>query len=181
MCVDNPPQMDQYSQGMNAVVAVISYTGYDMEDAMILNKSSYERGFGYGCVYKTKFVDLMEDQRGSKAKLRFSNTSPTDPSTKLVDKLDEDGLPIVGEWVKPGEPLYSFLDETTGHTKVINHKDTEEACIESVRILGDDSSNHSGVTKITITLRFRRNPIIGDKFSSRHGQKGVLSILWPQV
>lgn len=42
-----------YNSGSNAVVAVLSYTGYDMEDAMIINKSSYEAGFGHGCVYKT--------------------------------------------------------------------------------------------------------------------------------
>ena len=45
--------LDEYPQGTNAVVAVISYTGYDMEDAMILNKASFERGFGHGAVYKT--------------------------------------------------------------------------------------------------------------------------------
>jgi DNA-directed RNA polymerase I subunit RPA2 len=49
-----------YPSGTNAVVAVISYTGYDMEDAMILNKSSYERGFGHGCVYKSFSYDLNE-------------------------------------------------------------------------------------------------------------------------
>ena len=45
---------------MNAVVAVISYTGYDMEDAMILNKGAYERGFGHGCVYKSYIRELNE-------------------------------------------------------------------------------------------------------------------------
>lgn len=45
---------DEYPMGCNAVVAVISYTGYDMEDAMIINKSAYERGFGHGSVYKYK-------------------------------------------------------------------------------------------------------------------------------
>ena len=49
-----------YPSGTNAVVAVISYTGYDMEDAMILNKSSYERGFGHGCIYKSFSYDLNE-------------------------------------------------------------------------------------------------------------------------
>ena len=42
------------------MVAVISYTGYDMEDAMILNKSSYERGFGHGCIYKSYSYELNE-------------------------------------------------------------------------------------------------------------------------
>jgi DNA-directed RNA polymerase I subunit RPA2 len=50
--------IDAYPTGTNAVVAVISYTGYDMEDAMIINKSAYERGFGHGTVYKTEFIDL---------------------------------------------------------------------------------------------------------------------------
>ena len=45
---------DYYPYGTNAVVAVLAYTGYDMEDAMIINKSAYERGFGHGSVYKTK-------------------------------------------------------------------------------------------------------------------------------
>jgi DNA-directed RNA polymerase I subunit RPA2 len=44
---------DEYPSGANAVVAVISYTGFDMEDAMIINKSSFERGFGHASVYKT--------------------------------------------------------------------------------------------------------------------------------
>ncbi|CAE8627211.1 unnamed protein product, partial [Polarella glacialis] len=45
---------DEHPIGTNAVVAVITYTGYDMEDAMIINKQAYERGFGHGIVYKTK-------------------------------------------------------------------------------------------------------------------------------
>ncbi|KAJ3008597.1 hypothetical protein NUW54_g3090 [Trametes sanguinea] len=45
--------MDSFPNGTNAIVAVISYTGYDMEDAMILNKSAHERGFAYGTVKPT--------------------------------------------------------------------------------------------------------------------------------
>ena len=51
---------DQSPSGTNAVVAVISYTGYDMEDAMIINKSAYERGFAHGAVYKSYLRDLNE-------------------------------------------------------------------------------------------------------------------------
>lgn len=53
---------DTYPQGMNSVVAVISYTGYDLEDAMILNKSSYERGFAHASVYKSVCVDLVDER-----------------------------------------------------------------------------------------------------------------------
>ena len=53
-------------------MAVISYTGYDMEDAFILNKSAYERGFGHGCVYKSYIRELNDQSAGnSAAKSRF--------------------------------------------------------------------------------------------------------------
>lgn len=68
----NKYDFKQYPHGTNAVVAVISYTGYDLEDAMILNKSAYERGFGHGCVYKSFVKELNEVSGGSsQAKSRF--------------------------------------------------------------------------------------------------------------
>lgn len=51
--------------------------------------------------------------------------------------------------------------------------------METVRALGREGVDRSPVSRVSITLRFPRNPVIGDKFSSRHGQKGVMSILWP--
>jgi hypothetical protein len=60
-----------YPSGTNAVVAVISYTGYDMEDAMILNKSSYERGFGHGSVYKSFSYDLNEQSGLKKSRFKL--------------------------------------------------------------------------------------------------------------
>lgn len=42
------------------MVAVIAYTGYDMEDACIVNKSAYERGFGHASVYKCHVIDLQD-------------------------------------------------------------------------------------------------------------------------
>ena len=55
----------RYPNGTNAIVAVITYTGYDMEDAMIINKSSMERGFAHATVYKTKTIDLQNNKGGS--------------------------------------------------------------------------------------------------------------------
>src|SRR5689334_23243477 len=50
--------IDDYPTGTNAVVAVISYTGYDMEDGMIINRDSFQRGFQHGTLYKTTHIDL---------------------------------------------------------------------------------------------------------------------------
>lgn len=199
-------KMDEYPNGTNAVVAVLSYTGFDMEDAMVLNKSSYERGFGHASVYKTVKVDLgqeIEDaimKGADKDKIRLGNKtkrvkvepenegdSPTFKHESVHPNLDEDGLPPVGSWVDEGHALYCLADDGMGKGFPGKHKEKERACVQAIRRLnlsgtgaGGRSSKESGEA-LSVTLRFPRNPVIGDKFSSRHGQKGVLSILWPHT
>ena len=96
----------------------------------------------------------------------------------MYPTLDSDGLPRVGHPVGEGDPLFCLVDKATGHDSVTRHKEHENAYVQTVRGLGHDNGNAVD-NKVKITLRFPRNPQIGDKFSSRHGQKGVLSILWP--
>ena len=94
-----------YPSGTNAIVAVISYTGYDMEDAMILNKSSYERGLAHGCIYKNYSVDLndpkeMEKSRKPKYKMVFQQDSLQ--YSKFPEHMGADGLAKIGTIMKKG-------------------------------------------------------------------------------
>ncbi|ORX84247.1 beta and beta-prime subunits of DNA dependent RNA-polymerase [Anaeromyces robustus] len=180
-------KLDYYPNGMNAVVAVISYTGYDMEDAMILNKSSEERGFGHGVIYKSHFIDLTEKcPKGEpnacyfKFQQNTSNLRNLEEIEKAKQTLDQDGLPIIGAKLTTGCALYSYFDETSGQTKIVKYKEIEDGFVQEVRALGDESNNR-GFQKAQIKIRITRRPIIGDKFSSRHGQKGVCSLKWPMV
>ena len=176
-------KMDEYPNGTNAIVAVLSYTGFDMEDAMILNKCSYERGFGHASVYKTVEIDLQEEAKkasksSSQPLMRFG--SKTNQGGELYHKnLESDGFPQVGSYVDKGDAIYSVINDIEKRDNAGKHKEAERAYIQSVRMIGSDNGN-AQENRASITLRFNRNPVIGDKFSSRHGQKGVLSILWPQ-
>ena len=142
----NTYAMDSFPNGTNAIVAVISYTGYDMEDAMILNKSAHERGFAYGTVYNSEIVDLATARGASK-----STTAPTlhfglsyDIQTEEGDKqhpccnfLGEDGLPHIGGRLSPGDPMAAYVDDTTGRTCFVKYKGDEQAYVEEVRLLGE--------------------------------------------
>ncbi|WAQ90697.1 hypothetical protein PtA15_13A96 [Puccinia triticina] len=178
-------QMDHFPNGTNAVVAVISYTGYDMEDAMILNKSAHERGFAHGTVYKSLIVDLAPEGSRMKTEKHFGignsfGSSETSAFSRMCEKLDSDGIVMVGSRVRSGDPLCAYVDRTNGKTSFEKYKGDEEAFVEEVRIIGGEVSSKE-CTKIHFKLRVPRSPVIGDKFSSRHGQKGVCSQKWPSI
>ncbi len=186
--------LDNFPNGTNAVVAVISYTGYDMDDAMIINKSAHERGFGHGTIYKTKIIRLDEASRGRSARavtklFGFVPNGYVSPSVR--SRLDDDGLPRVGAMICDGDPLAASHEVTfdtnknayvniDGENSYHKYKDPETAYIEEVRILGSESGAEP-CQAVSIKLRVPRSPVIGDKFSSRHGQKGVCSQKWLTV
>lgn len=184
---------DNFPNGMNAVVAVISYTGYDMDDAMIINKSAHERGFGHGTIYKTKKITLKEESRSRSAKhiTKLFGFAPGGfVKGAYRGLLDEDGLPYVGRMVQEGDVICAWhsvssdysgkLNNLDGHTHYEKYKDAEQAFIEEVRIIGNEMGTEPAQT-VSIKFRVPRSPIIGDKFSSRHGQKGVNSQKWPAI
>nr|ALK02054.1 RNA polymerase I second largest subunit [Starmerella bombicola] len=172
--------LDEYPNGTNAIVAVISYTGYDMDDAMILNKSALERGFAHGSVYKTETIDLSAKRRNGDPITQRVGFGEDDVPSEWREKLGEDGLPPIGSTVRFGDPLVAFYDELAGRTKVKTYHSTEEARVDQVKLLSDEHGK-SELQQLSIKLRIDRRPEIGDKFSSRHGQKGVCSQKWPAV
>ncbi|KAF2402341.1 beta and beta-prime subunits of DNA dependent RNA-polymerase [Trichodelitschia bisporula] len=186
--------LDNFPQGTNVVVAVISYTGYDMDDAMIINKSVHERGFGHGTIYKTMKIDLAEATRGRSSKnvTKLFGFAPKGLAKAEWKKaVDDDGLPMVGQRIEKDtviavshtvtlDPLTGQYVNRDGETDVHKYKDEEVAYVEEVRLIGSEDGNMP-LQAISIKFRIPRAPVIGDKFSSRHGQKGVCSQKWPAI
>lgn len=138
--------MDSFPNGTNAVVAVISYTGYDMEDAMILNKSAHERGFGYGTIYKSTIIDL-QDMKGatrstSAPTLHFGLGRDVKVQDDRKEVVDDDGFPFKNVKIQPGGVIAAYVDDTTGRTCWVKYKGDEIAYVEEVRILGQTFLRH---------------------------------------
>lgn len=160
--------LDDFAMGTNAIVAVISYTGYDMEDAMIINKAAHDRGFAHGLIYKSEFVDL-KDQKSYFAR------NPDKPD--LAEKLDVDGLPILGTMISEGDVYYCYYDADQSTYVTGKYHGKEDAYVDTVKLCG---TLHSHIPRrACITFRIPRNANVGDKFASRAGQKGICSQKWP--
>lgn len=83
-----------------------------------MNKSSWERGFAHGSIYKTELVDLADKVRGDDSVV--FGTKPGDP--KVNEKLDADGLPYIGSTIQYGDPFYSYINLNTGQTFINFYK-----------------------------------------------------------
>lgn len=159
--------VDSYPLGTNAVVAVLSHTGYDMEDAMIVNKSAVDRGFAHATLYKTETLQLDSVD---------VLTRPHAGRTSTHNTVDSDGLPCVGQRVSKESVVCATTDAVSHRTKETKYKNIDESVIDKIKRMATTRTHGE---RVCITYRYNRNPVIGDKFSSRHGQKGVLSFLWP--
>ncbi len=181
--------IDEYPLGTNAVVAVLSNTGYDMEDAMIMNKGSLQRGLAHATLYKTETTTIpsgSEDMFGRHStELHMDSTTcktygfPTDARVSTTH-LDVDGTARLGSVIQNGDAFCGVFNRVTAHAKLQRFKGSDKAVIDRVSMISTFNDKGRKETKLTTTFRYNRNPIIGDKFSSRHGQKGVLAFLSPE-
>ena len=178
---------DQLPAGQNAIVAVMSYSGYDIEDALVMNQASIDRGFGRCQVIKKFLVPLKRYPNGAVDRIVRPQVDDFNPRFEC---LDHDGIAAPGERLLSG---YYYVNKqvpvkTTGPSinstgaieeyiaRPIGHSKGPPVIVDKVLV----STNAEEHFFVKTTLRSTRRPEIGDKFSSRHGQKGVVGIIVPQ-
>ena len=173
------------SAGVNAIVAVATFTGYNQEDSVIINQNAVDRGLYQSTFYRGYKSDESKNTNASEDS-RFG--CPDKATTKGIkygnySNLDENGFISENVYVKGNDAIIGKLMPVKNREDKYKYKDSstllrsnEEGYIDKVFV----SRNDDGFRVCKVLTRSIRVPGIGDKFSSRHGQKGIDGITYRQ-
>lgn len=168
--------------GNNLIVAILTYTGFNQEDSVIMNRSAIERGLFRSFGYK---MLVVEEKKKSTLMMEKIELVPKEFQNKSFDysKLDGNGIIKVGTYVGVGDVIVSKLQKITDkmnndnwHDNSIIIKTGEEGVVDKVYIM----NNVEGYKIIKIRIRIYKIPEIGDKVASRCAQKGTISVILNQ-
>ncbi|KAI9887347.1 MAG: DNA-dependent RNA polymerase II [Watsoniomyces obsoletus] len=177
--------------GQNAIVAIAVYSGYNQEDSVIMNQSSIDRGLFRSLFYRS-YTD-QEKRVGITMVEQFEKPMRSDTlriKHGTYDKIDEDGIIAPGVRVSGDDiiigktaPIAPDSEELGQRTKYHVKRDmstplrtTESGIVDKVLV----TTNSEGLRFVKVRMRTTKIPQIGDKFASRHGQKGTIGITYRQ-
>ena len=174
--------------GQNIIVAIMTYTGYNQEDSVMINRGSLDRGLFRSIFYRT-YKDEERKNQSSGEEERFLRPDPT--MTKQMkngnyDKLDETGFVPEQAYVDTDDILIGKvvpLRVPTGMVIPVGSKKYRDVSrtMRNNEIGWVDrifkNRNGEGYSFAKVRMRQDRIPEIGDKFSSRHGQKGTVGMI----
>ncbi len=181
---------DKHPCGMNVTIAVMSYEGYNMDDAIILNKGSVQRGLARSTYFKPFSAEEKRYQGGLVDEIAIPDREVKGYRLeKDYRLLEDDGIVYTGAKVAEGDVVVGrsspprFLGEFEEFSLASNVKRESSICVKQRSKGTVDmtllTENDEGNRLVRVRLREQRIPEVGDKFASRHGQKGIISILVP--
>jgi DNA-directed RNA polymerase II subunit RPB2 len=173
--------LNKIPSGEMVIVAIASHTGYNQEDSILFNKGSLDRGLFQATVYHTEKDEDKKIQGDEELRCKPDPNKTKGMKFANYDKVNHNGVIPENSLVEDRDIIISKIlpikENRNDHTKVIKYEDQskvyrtkEETYIDKNYI----ERNGDGYNFCKVRLRIVRKPVIGDKFSSRHGQKGTI-------
>jgi DNA-directed RNA polymerase II subunit RPB2 len=180
-------KLNNIPSGQQVIVAIMSHTGYNQEDSLLFNKGAIDRGLFLATIYHTekdedKKLFGTEEMRCKPDKtktknIKFANYDKLNnqgvvPENSLIEDRDI----IIGKVIPIKENKNDFTKTMKYSDGSISYRTHEESYIDKNYV----ESNGDGYNFCKVRIRNFRKPVIGDKFSSRHGQKGTIGNIIPE-
>jgi len=177
-----------YPAGQNLVVAIMPYEGYNIEDAVVLNQASVDRGFGRSTYFRPYTSVELNYAGGLKDEIIIPEKDVS--GYRLEESyrhLEDDGIVYPEAEIDAGEVIIGkvsppkFLSEAR-EISIQTKKESSEVMRQEEKGIVDGvfvTQDNEGNKIVQVRMRDQRIPELGDKFSTPHGQKGVLGFLAP--
>jgi DNA-directed RNA polymerase II subunit RPB2 len=181
---------NEMPSGVNVIIAIATYTGYNQEDSVIMNRSSVERGLFNSTFYRSYKEHCIKNHSTGEEEIFCKPDEDTRGYKPFnYDKLEETGFVKEDTYVEQGDILIGkCMPQKVNNMFVYKDnsvvvKNNESGFVD--RNCANDqyykNINNDGYVFSKVRVRNYRTPIIGDKFSSRHGQKGTVGMLYNQA
>tara|TARA_Y100000310_G_scaffold127274_1_gene126339 strand:- start:12485 stop:15739 length:3255 start_codon:yes stop_codon:yes gene_type:complete len=181
--------LNTYPAGQNLIVAIMTHEGYNMEDALVFNKGSLERGVGRSYFFRPYSSIEMNYSGGLKDKIAIPEKDTSGYKMESSYRfLEEDGIVYPEAEISEGEVLIGkmsppkFLSEAreisvrTKKESSVTMRQEEKGIVDAIFITKDSEGNKI----IQIRTRDQRIPELGDKYATAHGQKGIIGAIIPE-
>jgi len=181
--------LDIYPAGQNLMVAIMTYDGYNMEDALVFNKGSLDRGVGRSFYFRPYSAVEMNYAGGLKDEIVIPDKDVSGYKMETSYRfLENDGIVFPEADINEGEVLIGktsppkFLSEAreisvrTKKESSVTLRQEERGIVDAVFVTEDNEGNKV----VQVKTRDQRIPELGDKFATSHGQKGVVGMIAPE-
>ncbi len=185
--VMNLVRINNIPSGCTVVVAIMSHTGYNQEDSLLFNQGSIDRGLFQATIYHT---EKDEDKKvNGDEEIRCKPDSSKTKGMKFANynKINKDGVIPENTLIENRDVIIAKVvpikENKNDHTKVIKYEDLSKTFRTDQETYVDKNyidRNGDGYNFAKVRTREVRKPVIGDKFSSRHGQKGTIGNIIPE-
>jgi DNA-directed RNA polymerase beta subunit len=174
--------------GFTVVVAIMTHTGYNQEDSLLFNKGSIDRGLFQATIYHTEKDEDKQKVNGDE-EIRCKPDSTKTKGMKFANynKVNSKGVIPENTLIENRDVIIAKItpikENKNDPTKVIKYEDKSRVYRTNEEIYVDKNyidRNGDGYNFAKVRVRAVRKPVIGDKFSSRSGQKGTIGNIIPE-
>jgi DNA-directed RNA polymerase II subunit RPB2 len=180
-------KLNRVPSGCQVIVAIMTHSGYNQEDSILFNQGSIDRGLFQATIYSTTKDEDKKVNGDEEVRCRPDKTRTKGMRYANYDKVNEQGVIPEDTHLENRDVIIAKViqikEARNDHTKMIKFEDqskvyrtNEESYIDKNYI----ERNGDGYNFCKVRTRIVRKPVIGDKFSSRHGQKGTIGNIIPE-